>query len=59
MMLLELSQLNIPPGDRVILTDLSWQEYEQILEEYRSFRRLNENKITKRSHFPKVTLLLF
>ena len=58
-MLLKLSQLNIPPGDRVILTDLSWQEYEQILEEYRSFRRLNENKITTRSQFPKVTLLLF
>lgn len=32
-MLLELKKINILPGERVLLTDISWQEYEQILEE--------------------------
>lgn len=32
-MLLTLKQLEIPPGDRLILTELKWPDYEQILEE--------------------------
>ncbi|MCU0537194.1 MAG: Uma2 family endonuclease [Hydrococcus sp. Prado102] len=43
-MLLELRKLNIPPGDRILLTDISWQEYEQILEE------LGEHRAAKLSY---------
>ena len=32
-MLLELRQLSVPPGQRVLLHDVSWQELETILEE--------------------------
>lgn len=32
-MLLELRRLSIPPGQRVLLHDISWQEFEEILEE--------------------------
>ncbi len=32
-MLLELKQLNVPPGQRVLLEDVSWQEFEAILSE--------------------------
>ena len=32
-MLLELRQLSVPPGQRVLLHDVSWQELEAILEE--------------------------
>jgi Uma2 family endonuclease len=32
-MLLELGRINVPPGQRVILEDISWQEFETILEE--------------------------
>lgn len=32
-MLLELRQLSVPPGQRVLLHDVSWQELESILEE--------------------------
>lgn len=33
MMLLALKQLEIPPGHKVILKDINWQNFEQILEE--------------------------
>jgi Uma2 family endonuclease len=32
-MLLELKQINIPPGHRVLLQNVSWSEFERILEE--------------------------
>jgi Uma2 family endonuclease len=32
-MLLELRRLSVPPGQRVLLHDVSWQEFEEILEE--------------------------
>ncbi|MEB3337717.1 MAG: Uma2 family endonuclease [Leptolyngbyaceae bacterium] len=32
-MLLELRRLQVPPGQRVLLQDVSWQEFETILEE--------------------------
>ncbi len=32
-MLLELKRLNVPPGQRVLLEDVSWQEFEAILSE--------------------------
>jgi Uma2 family endonuclease len=32
-MLLELSRIQVPPGQRVILQDITWQEFESILEE--------------------------
>lgn len=32
-MLLELRRLDVPPGQRVLLRDVSWQEFEAILEE--------------------------
>jgi Uma2 family endonuclease len=32
-MLLELKRLEIPPGQRILLKDVSWQEFETILEE--------------------------
>ncbi len=32
-MLLELKRLDIPPGQRILLRDITWQEFEQILEE--------------------------
>jgi Uma2 family endonuclease len=32
-MLLELKRLSVPPGQRVLLVDVSWQEFETILEE--------------------------
>lgn len=32
-MLLELQRLTVPPGQRVLLRDVSWQEFETILEE--------------------------
>lgn len=33
MVTLQLQQLSVPPGHRVILHDISWQEFEEILEE--------------------------
>ncbi len=39
-MLLNLKQLEIPPGDRLILTALKCQDYEQILEELGEHRSL-------------------
>jgi hypothetical protein len=32
-MLLELKRFNIPPGHKVFLEDVTWQEFETILEE--------------------------
>ena len=32
-MLLELKKLSVPPGDRLLVKDVTWQEFEQILEE--------------------------
>jgi Uma2 family endonuclease len=32
-MLLQFRQINVPPGQRVILQDVTWQEFENILEE--------------------------
>lgn len=32
-MLLELKQIEVPPGQRVLLQNVSWQEFERILEE--------------------------
>jgi hypothetical protein len=32
-MLLELRRLSVPPGQRVLLHEVSWQEFESILEE--------------------------
>lgn len=32
-MLLELRRINVPPGQRVILEDVTWQEFETILDE--------------------------
>lgn len=37
-MLLKLRQLIVPPGDRLLLKDVTWQEFEQILEELREHR---------------------
>jgi Uma2 family endonuclease len=37
-MLLELSQIVVPPGDRTLLNNLSWQEFEQILTELGNHR---------------------
>ncbi|BAY78570.1 hypothetical protein NIES25_50450 [Nostoc linckia NIES-25] len=33
MVTLQLQQLSVPPGHRVILHDISWQEFEAVLEE--------------------------
>ena len=32
-MLLELKRISVPPGQRVLLHDVSWQEFEAILED--------------------------
>ena len=32
-MLLELKRITVPPGQRVLLSDVSWQEFEAILDE--------------------------
>jgi Uma2 family endonuclease len=32
-MLLKLKQINVPPGQHVLLTDINWQEFEAILED--------------------------
>ncbi|MEP0918108.1 Uma2 family endonuclease [Leptolyngbya sp. DQ-M1] len=32
-MLLELKRIEVPPGQRVLLQEVSWEEFEQILEE--------------------------
>ncbi len=40
-MLLELSQIQIPPGQRVVLQDIAWQEFERVLEE------LGEHRATR------------
>jgi Uma2 family endonuclease len=37
-MLLELSQIVVPPGDRTLLNNLTWQEFEQILIELGNHR---------------------
>ena len=47
-MLLELRQLSVPPGQRVLLHQVSWQEFESILEElgnHRSARIAYDNGI--------------
>ena len=33
MMLLELKRIHVPPGQRVLFSDVTWQELETILEE--------------------------
>lgn len=38
MVTLQLRQLSVPPGHRVILHDVSWQEFEAILEELGDYR---------------------
>lgn len=45
-MLLELKRITVPPGQRVLLTDVSWQEFEAILEdlgEHRAARVAYDN----------------
>ncbi|MBD1808743.1 Uma2 family endonuclease [Microcoleus sp. FACHB-SPT15] len=45
-MLLELNQITVPPGQRVLLSNVSWQEFEAILEdlgEHRSSRVAYDN----------------
>ncbi|WP_068818936.1 Uma2 family endonuclease [Phormidesmis priestleyi] len=45
-MLLELSRIQIPPGQRVVLQDITWQEFERVLEElgeHRAARIAYEN----------------
>ena len=45
-MLLELSQIQVPPGQRVVLQDITWQEFESVLEElgeHRAARIAYEN----------------
>lgn len=45
-MLLELNRLEVPPGQKVLLRDVSWQEFEAILEElgeHRAARVAYEN----------------
>ncbi len=32
-MLLDVKRINVPPGQRVLLRDVTWQEFEIILEE--------------------------
>lgn len=32
-MLVEVTQVTVPPGQRVLLEDISWQEFEAILED--------------------------
>ncbi|AFY77249.1 MAG: Uma2 family endonuclease [Hydrococcus sp. C42_A2020_068] len=47
-MLLELKRLTVPPGQRVLLNDVSWQEFEAILEdlgEHRAARVAYDNGI--------------
>ena len=40
-MLLELKRFEIPPGERILLKDVTWYEFEKILEE------LGEHRATK------------
>ncbi|HEY9601601.1 MAG TPA: hypothetical protein V6C85_08325 [Allocoleopsis sp.] len=45
-MLLELKRITVPPGQRVLLSDVSWQEFEAILEdlgEHRASRIAYDN----------------
>ena len=45
-MLLELSRIQVPPGQRVVLQDITWQEFESVLEalgEHRAARIAYEN----------------
>lgn len=45
-MLLELRRLEVPPGQRLLLRDVTWQEFETILDElgdHRSARLAYEN----------------
>lgn len=47
-MLLELKRITVPPGQRILFSDVSWQEFEAILEdlgEHRSSRVAYENGI--------------
>ena len=47
-MLLELKRITVPPGQRILLHDISWQEFESILEdlgEHRSSRIAYDNGI--------------
>jgi Uma2 family endonuclease len=47
-MLLELKRITVPPGQRVLLSEVSWQEFEAILEdlgEHRSSRVAYDNGI--------------
>jgi hypothetical protein len=32
-MLLELKRIHVPPGQRVLFSDVTWQEFETILED--------------------------
>jgi Uma2 family endonuclease len=46
-MLLEFKRITVPPGQRILLADVSWQEFETILEdlgEHRNSRVAYENR---------------
>ncbi|NER98429.1 MAG: Uma2 family endonuclease, partial [Symploca sp. SIO1B1] len=39
MVTLQLRQLNVPPGQRIVLTDVNWSKFEEILQELGDKRR--------------------
>jgi hypothetical protein len=38
-MLLNIKRINVPPGQRVLLSDVTWQEFETILDAFRNWVR--------------------
>jgi hypothetical protein len=53
MVMLQLKQIRIPPGQRVLPEDISWQEFEAILNEY----SITENSVSLTRIFDLVYLL--
>ena len=52
-MLLERRRLTVPPGDRLLLHDVSWDEFEQILEE------LGDRRTSRIAYHQGVLELMF
>ncbi|NEP62197.1 MAG: Uma2 family endonuclease [Symploca sp. SIO2G7] len=57
MVTLQLQQLNIPPGQRIILTDVNWSKFEEILQELGEKRAnrvaYSQNKLEIRMPLPE------
>ena len=59
-MLLELKRINLPPGQKIFVTDVNWQEFEDILEDLGEHRhsKIAYNNNTLEINFLYLIILI-